>query len=210
MIPGYAYVAMLVTGCLHCLLGVASVIISFVGLGVGPYIRNYFVGSLFVGIWVCLVGSLGIAAGIQKLADEKIRQLKIAYMVTAILSACIFCAIAWWMYAVSVTFNVWYIVVTNTYRDDYYNIGCAGLIIVSLEFILAIVSSSICCCCSPTTASTTVIVQAPPQQVVTTVPGQSTIQYQLPPNTTIQYQPPGDGTVAYQPPAYQQYPTKPQ
>lgn len=222
MIPGYAYVGMLVTGGLHCFIGVAATITAIVGLAIGPYIRNYFMGALFAGFWICFVGIIGIAAGIKKFADETTRQLKIAYMVTAILSACIFSGLAIGMYTASITTYFGHMRYHYHIIHDYYTIGWFGIIICIVEFFVAIVSSSICCCCSRTTQNTTVIIQALPDQIVTTMHGQTTTQYQSPPNNTIQYQQPlnkimqyqtsGDGAVGTQPPAYEQhaYPTKSQ
>lgn len=192
MIAGHAYVAMLVTGCLHCILGLAALITPIVGLKYAPVGTTYHTVAIIPGVWILLVGALGIASGIEKLQDNTIRQLKIAHMVTAILSASLFTLLGLWMYSdILVRDAVRDILIMD---DDYADlekswiIAKFGITFIMLECVLAIVSSSICCCCSPTTPVPGVIIQQPPQQIISSVPGNTTILYQHPFPTGIPYQ----------------------
>lgn len=194
MIPRYAYTAMLVTGGLHCALGVFGFITACVGMAKLPYFRTYCAVASVVSTWTILVGCVGISAGMRHFTHAKTRQLKIAYMVTAILSACFFCLIGSWMYSFTGKPNAWFtpdFYNYNTYLPLYANkIRYAGGIGISLEFILAIVSSSICCCCSPTNQNPTVVVQAPFQQIFSSVPITTTVPYQTLQNSGVVAQPP--------------------
>lgn len=238
MIPSYHYVAMLVTGCLHLILGVACVITAIIGFTVGSDISGLSAGVLLVGLWILLVGGLGVATGVHMIEDvktrqlillirgpgvssdwerltaDKIRQLRFAYMVTAILSACLFCLLSSGLFTgILITGADREYPTTN--EDSYFTIAGFGIATSVLEFILAIVSSSICCCCSTTTHAATTILQAPLQQIVSTVSGQNTIPYQSMSNHTGEYPQPVNGTMQYEtsgyaavsshPPAYQQH-----
>lgn len=167
MIVGYAYTAMLVTGILHCVLGFSAFVTSICGmLGVelAGYIIRVYNGIAFVtAIWIILVGSLGITAGLKQLSDDIIRKFKIAYMVTAILSACIFSLVGLTMFCLTFTVAI----VLDKDWENFVTIGHVGSVIMALEFVLAIVSSSICCCCSNSSPNTTVIIQAPGRPVET-------------------------------------------
>lgn len=167
MIVGYAYTAMLVTGILHCIIGFSAFITAIcgmVGVDIAGYVIRVYNGvALATAIWIMLVGSLGITAGLKQLPDDNIRRFKIAYMVTAILSACIFSLVGLAMFCCTFTIAT----VLDEDWEHFITIGHVGSVIMALEFVLAIVSSSICCCCSNSNTNTTVIIQAPGRPVET-------------------------------------------
>ncbi|CAE1275546.1 unnamed protein product [Acanthosepion pharaonis] len=97
-------------------------------------------------LWIIMVGILGILTGVKSMEHKKTYNLKIAYMVTAILSATIFSLVG--------------ISLSAIVNQHLYSIGIVGSLCSFADFVLAIVSSSICCCCSNTNITNVVVVQS--------------------------------------------------
>lgn len=195
---------MLVTGSLHCVIGLAIFIAGILALKFSPGGFDTLWMTLIPGIWSLVVGAFGIAAGIDKLPDEKIQSYKNTYMVTAILSAVIFTASGYWVYLSILRGKFEVILYEYTFVDleRFIVISKIGLAFICLEFILAIVSSSICCCCSPTISTPVVIIQQPPQHTMTAAPGFSIPLPHLPTNTGIPYNIFKNESTEAQPPPY--------
>jgi len=174
MIPGYQYLAMLITGILHAIVGLCAAIIAIAGMSgaelIHQVIRVYCGVALFVAFWILMIGALGISAGIKKLPDVTTMRLKTAYMVTAILSACIFSLVGLTMYCLT------FVLAGGLHRNSarFVTLGHVGSVFMAVEFVLAIVSASICCCCSNTNPNTMVVIQAPAESA-------PAVQYQSPP-----------------------------
>ncbi|CAI9729925.1 Hypothetical predicted protein [Octopus vulgaris] len=160
MIVGFNYLAMTITGAMHLTNGIFCLICSIIGFTTqkyynyhGFYYDSYLyddlsvriaAGSFIASLWIIAVGILGISTGLKSNPEHRTNSLKIAYMVLAILSACFFAIAGMTCFSIH---SVWIL---------YYGIyglhvlfACAAFV-MSVEFILAIVSSSICCCCSGT------------------------------------------------------------
>lgn len=166
MLPTFPYMAMTITGILHVIFGVVIFINAMVGFGmklsIQPYewqrFTPYQIESLsqivhiYLGIvtgaslWIIMVGILGILTGVKSMEHKKTYSLKIAYMVTAILSATIFSLVG--------------VSLSAVVNQQLYSIGIVGSLCSFADFVLAIVSSSICCCCSSTNVTNVVVVQS--------------------------------------------------
>lgn len=166
MIPAFPYMAMTITGILHIIFGVVIFINAMVGFSmkveIQPYEWRHFsmyendyltqVVHVYLGVvtgaslWIIMVGILGILTGVKSMEHKKTYSLKIAYMVTAILSATIFSLVG--------------ISLSAVVNQNLFNIGIVGSLCSFADFVLAIVSSSICCCCSSTNVTNVVVVQS--------------------------------------------------
>lgn len=172
MLVSFPYLAMTITGVIHIIFGVAIFITACIGFNVNIADSNFYewqrlsgyemealeqVLQTYLGtvvgsaLWIIMVGILGICTGWKTMDHKKTRGLKIAYMVTAILSAVIFSQVGLILCVVVINQHLYYI-------------GLAGTLCSVGEFILAIVSSSICCCCAQTSVGGIVVVQAPGNQ----------------------------------------------
>lgn len=201
---------MLVTGILHCVIGLVIVITAIIQFRVQTVRNMYGYGAAVSSIWIFVTGGLGIAAGIKRLQDEKVRQLKIAYMVLSIWSVINFAGLilVYTMIGEVLTPSDLLNIIEFERRVTLFRIQLA---FTGIEIILGIISFSICCCCSPTPrpACPGVILQLPPEQVLATAQGYGTPLQQLPTNTSITNETLQNGTMGYKPPHYTPNPIPP-